>query len=259
MKIRTTFKKGIKITVLALAIVGLAIPAQNVEAATTAEVREAQTIMTKFGLPTGPVDGYMGPQTQRGLCAFRYISGMTVSRSSTIDSTLMNKLRQYDSQYSSLQQVPTRKNLSQEHMVAQKTCQVMFHAMNGKFTKAMAMSTGSDSVGIETPNEPRYSDQSYYTLGGTNRGWHCSNQYPDSCRTETAGRFSYISDYGNMYNIRWMHDGGLYVHGSMRVPTYPGSAGCIRVSPADSDWMWDNVGNYGSIRLYVEGAYNWNH
>lgn len=240
---------------MALAVMCVVLPPTNAEAATTAQIREAQTIMTKLGLPTGPVDGLMGVKTQRGLCAFRYISGMTVSRSSTINSTLMNKLRQFNSQYNSLKQVPARKNLSVEHMVAQKTCQVMFHAMNGKFTKAMPMSTGNPNKGIETPNKPSNSSRGYFLLGGTQRGWHCSTLYPESCRTETAGRFAYISNYGNMYNKRWMNDGGLYVHGSTNVPTNPASAGCIRVTTADSDWMWDNVGNNGAIRLYVEGAY----
>jgi len=243
-----------KIFIAAAIVLSISLP-QSVSAATTTQIREAQTIMTKFGLPAGPIDGLMGPQTQRGLCAFRYISGMTVSRSATLDSTLLGKLRQYNTDYSSLKQISDRKTYTGEYMVAQKTCQVLFHIINGKFNKVMPMSSGNPDVGIETPNKPRNADRDYFILGNTQRGWHCSTEYPESCRTETAGRFAYISDYGNMYNMRWMNDGGLYVHGSMRVPTYPGSAGCIRVTPTDSDWMWDNVGNNGSIRLYVEGKY----
>src|SRR5882724_10366936 len=34
----------------------------------SSKVREAQTIMTKFGIPTGDIDGYYGPSTARGLC-----------------------------------------------------------------------------------------------------------------------------------------------------------------------------------------------
>jgi hypothetical protein len=243
-------------TFLAVAMAAVSMIPQTTYAATSSQIREAQTIMTKFGLPTGPIDGLMGPQTQRGLCAFRYISGMTVTRSATIDSILLSKLRQHSSNYSSLKQISDLKTYNGEYMVAEKTCQVMFHIINGKFSKVMPISSGNPDVGIETPNKPRNADRSYFILGNTQRGWHCSTQYPESCRTETAGEFAYISDYGNMYNMRWMNDGGLYVHGSMRVPTYPGSAGCIRVTPADSDWMWNNVGNNGSIRLYVEGMYN---
>lgn len=260
MKALKRFSTYFKMLVVALAIVGLVIP-QSAEAAAAKQIREAQTIMTKFGLPTGPVDGLMGPQTQRGLCAFRYISGMTVTRSSKIDAKTLKTLREYNKKYKSLKQVSDRKSYNGEYMVAQKTCQVLFHINKGKFNKAMAMSSGikTRAGGIETPNKPRYSNQKYYTLGNTVRGWHCSNQFPESCRHEKAGRFANMSSYGNMYNIRSMNDGGLFVHGSTRVPTFPGSAGCIRVTTKDSDWMWDHVGNKGSIHLYVEGRYNWSH
>lgn len=260
MKAVRQLSKFTKVAVIVLAVIAILIP-QQASAASSSQIREAQKIMTKFGLPTGPVDGLMGPQTQRGLCAFRYISGLTVDRRSALTVSTMNKLREYNKKYTSLKQIPDRKSYNGEYMVAQKTCQVLFHINKGKFNKAMAMSSGikTRAGGIETPNKPRNANRSYFILGNTQRGWHCSNQYPESCRHEKAGRFSHISSYGNMYNIRWMNDGGLYVHGSMRVPTRPGSAGCIRVSTKDSDWMWDHVGNNGAIRLYVEGKYNWNH
>lgn len=260
MKALKRFSTYFKMLVVALAVVGLIIP-QSVEAASAKQIREAQTIMKKFGLPTGSVDGLMGPQTQRGLCAFRYISGMTVTRSSKIDTKTLKTLREYNKKYKSLKQISDRKSYNGEYMVAQKTCQVLFHVDKGKFTRAMPMSSGikTRAGGIETPNKPRNANRSYYILGNTQRGWSCSNQYPGSCRHEKAGRFSNISSYGNMYNMRWMNDGGLYLHGSMRVPTQPGSAGCIRVTTKDSDWMWDHVGNKGAIRLYVEGRYNWSH
>lgn len=252
MKKLSVYLKRVGIGVSLCALLLSASP-QQAEAASASQVREAQRIMTKLGLPTGPVDGIMGPQTRRGLCAFRYISGQTVTRSATISATMMKNLRDYNKKYSSIRQVPEKRNNKGEYMLAHKTCQVIFHANKGKFTRAMPMSSGDSRKGKDTPNGT-------YTLHNTRRGWHCSNLYPESCRTESTGRFANKThgNYGNMYNMRWMGKGGLYVHGSMRVPTHPGSAGCIRMNPKDSDWMWDNVGNNGRIPLYVVGNYKWN-
>lgn len=260
MKAVRQLSRFTKIAIIALAIGAILIP-QQASASSASQIREAQRVMAKFGLPTGSIDGIMGPQTQRGLCAFRYISGMKVTRSAKINSKTMKKLRDYNKQYKSLKQISDRKSYNGEYMVAQKTCQVLFHVDKGKFNRAMPMSSGikTRAGGIETPNKPRNANRSYFILGNTQRGWSCSNQYPESCRHEKAGKFSNISSYGNMYNMRWMNDGGLYLHGSMRVPTQPGSAGCIRVTTKDSDWMWNHVGNDGAIRLYVEGRYNWSH
>lgn len=224
----------------------------------TANVATAQRIMTKFGIPAGPVDGLDGAQTRRGLCIFRYMSGLTVNRKA-LDNTTLSKLKSYDKSYSSLSKIPARTgSTNRELLVAHKTCQAMTYSVanaSGKhyYKRVMAISTGIK--GYDTPNGT-------YRLGGTQKGWQCSTLYPETCVVNKNGRFAGIKNrankpagYGNMYNFRLFKSGGWGVHGSNSVPTYPASHGCVRVSVANSDWMYDHVGNYSAPTLLVTGAY----
>lgn len=248
------------IIVAALAV--LAGPLQPTQAhAYSSSVAEAQRIMTRFGIPAGPVDGASGPQTSRGLCVFRYLTGLPVSRSS-LDSATLSKLRDYDNRYGSLQQIPaSRRDGQRTYLVAHETCQAMVYveyssARGGSYYKrVMPISTGITSH--NTPN-------GNYWLGGTAKGWWCSTLYPQTCsdNKDTDGRFGYLRNHagrpagwGNMYNFRTFKSGGWGVHGSKSVPTYPASHGCVRVTVADSDWMYAYVGNNGPTYFSVIGQY----
>ncbi|MGB4967833.1 MAG: L,D-transpeptidase [Candidatus Saccharimonadales bacterium] len=232
--------KSLLVVLAALCAVVPVTPVQAAEASSS--VSNAQRIMTKFGIPAGPVDGMSGPQTSRGLCIFRYISGLSVSRNN-LDSTTYSKLKQYDSTYSSLSQIKAKG--SSEYLVAHETCQAMVYARSGYYQRVMAISTGVSGHG--TPNGS-------YSLGYTQKGWACSTLYPESCRNHTEGQFASVSRYGNMYNMRQV-TGPIYVHGSTEVPTYPASHGCIRVTVSDSDWMYANVGNGARPLITITGAY----
>lgn len=237
---------SIKMGLGAFMIFALSFTSPLQASAASATVREAQQIATHFGLPVGTVDGEFGPKTARGLCAFRYISGMTPSRA-TVSTALLTSMRSYKNQYASLSAIPApTKSGSNTYVVVNMTCQTMFYVESGKYVRVMPVSTGMD--GHRTPTGT-------YTLGNTNRGWSCSTIYPESCSRHTAGRFAYISNYGNMYNKRLFKSGGYYVHGSTSVPTYPASHGCIRVTVSDSDWLYDHVGNVTPPPLFVTGSY----
>lgn len=234
--------KKAKFFVAVVAFLVAILPVGSAAAQSSSSVANAQRIMTKFGIPTGPVDGLSGSQTSRGLCIFRYMSGLSVSRSN-LDSATYTKLKQYDAAYTSLRQI--RAKSTSEYLVAHQTCQAMVYARSGYYQRVMAISTGIP--GHTTPSGS-------YALGYTQKGWSCSTLYPESCTKQTTGRFAYISNYGNMYNMRQV-TGPIYVHGSTSVPTYPASHGCIRVTVSDSDWMYDNVGNSAKPTIYVLGAY----
>lgn len=230
-----------------------AAPSQT--AATSASnVQQAQRIMKKFDIPAGPVDGVDGAQTARGLCAYRAMAGLTVSRAK-LDTKTLNSLKTADTQYGSLSALPAKKlNGKTTYLLVQKTCQVMIYVENGRYVRIMPASTGmaakecgNGKRSCETPSVSTY-------LGYTDRGWHCSSLYPETCTTHSQGRFNNISNHGNMYNRRQV-TGAVYVHGSTNVPTYPGSHGCIRVSVADADWMYDNVGNGSKPYISITGRY----
>ncbi len=238
---------GLKNIAIALSVITLgvivALPVQT--RSLSSDVLEAQDIMTQFGLPTGPKDGKWGSQTARGICAFRSIAGLPISRSG-ISSNDMVTLRNYRSNYGSLNSIPAPLNSGNStYLVANKTCQVMTYVESGRYVKVMPISTGK--AGYETPNIS-------VGLGYTNKGWSCSSLYPETCTKQSAGRFSSVSNSGNMYNKRLV-SGAIYVHGSNSVPTSPASHGCIRVTVADSDWMYDHVGNNGKTPLSIVGKY----
>ncbi len=215
-------------------------------AAPSTSVRQAQSILTKFTIPVGPIDGAFGPQTARGLCAFRYMAGYTPTRGG-VTSALSSRLRSYNSTYSSLGRIPAPTLRGHTtYVVVQKKCQAMFYVQNSRYVRVLAVSTGM--AGHNTPNGA-------YTLGGTKRGWSCSTLYPESCGVHNVGRFASISNRGNMYNQRFFRGGGYFVHGSTSVPTYPASHGCIRVTVNDADWMYDHVGNSGAPYMIVTGEY----
>lgn len=224
---------------------GSVAPAHAATAASSAKIKEAQTIMTKFNLPTGTIDGQFGPNTARGLCSFRQVSNQKWSRSSLTDAQL-KKLRAYDAKYAKLSDIPApKKDGKSTYVLVNQTCQTLTYVEGGYYKRVMTASTGMKG---HTTKEGEYS------LGGTKRGWHCSTIYPESCATHTEGRFSTVEDYGNMYNKRHVY-GAVFVHGSTSVPTYPASHGCIRVTPANSDWMYDNVGNNGPVPIIIDGKY----
>jgi peptidoglycan hydrolase-like protein with peptidoglycan-binding domain len=75
--------------------------------------------------------------------------------------------------------------------------------------------------------------------------------YTDAGKTHTAhtpeGRFVFFrevngwdtSHLGRMYRPRYFHPDGFAVHGATFVPSYPASHGCIRVSLAAMDFIWN--------------------
>ncbi len=222
---------------------------QSTSVATASSVTQAQRIMSNLNIPAGPADGQFGPQTAQGLCAFRVISGYTAKRT-TVNSELLGKLRAYNQRYSSVSQIPApRLNGHSTYLLVQQHCQVMFYVENGHYVRVIPVSTGRPSY--PTPNGA-------YMLGGTALGWYCSNQFPEGCYKQTAGKFANANPQshgkGNMYNPRHF-SGGKFVHGDTQVPTYPYSHGCVRITPAESDWMYYHVGNSGPTYMVITGAY----
>lgn len=239
------------IAVLALLLGPLA-PA-TAEAATASQIREAQSIMTKFKIPTGPIDGIWGAKTAQGLCTFRHISGLPVSRGG-LTSTDLSKLRGFNAAYASLGSIPAAsRNGYSSHFVVHKTCQTMVYVKANKFHKVFRISSGKS--GYDTPN-------GNFLLSGTKPGWSCSTLYPESCYNHSEGmnakttqRGVLYSKYGNMYNKRSIK-GTVMLHGSGSVPTYPASHGCVRTTVADSDWLYQNVSNAsGVVYMSVVGRY----
>lgn len=48
----------------------------------------------------------------------------------------------------------------------------------------------------------------------------------------------WAGDLGEIYRPKYF-DGGIALHGSNSIPNYPASHGCVRLSTAAMDWIWD--------------------
>jgi len=216
-------------------------------------VLEAQQILRKFSIPTGPADGIWGPLTAQGLCTFRSMAGLDVSRGRLTNADLA-RLRDYNAWYSRLGSIPaaSRHGMS-TYLLASETCQTMVYVRGGAYVRVMRISTGRPGYG--TPNGD-------YWLGRTYPGWSCSTIFPESCYNHSAGENAIhpdgtglYSQYGNMYNKR-SFSGSFMLHGSGSVPTYPASHGCVRVTVATSDWLFHNISNDGGqVYFSVVGSY----
>ncbi|MCZ2264100.1 L,D-transpeptidase family protein [Isoptericola sp. QY 916] len=58
---------------------------------------------------------------------------------------------------------------------------------------------------------------------------------------ERNGMHESTLELGSMYRPKYF-SGGYAVHGSGSIPPYPASHGCVRVSNAAMNWLWDSWG-----------------
>jgi lipoprotein-anchoring transpeptidase ErfK/SrfK len=188
------------LTLALLATIGLGDVA---EASTASNVREAQKLLAQLGYPAGTVDGIDGPQTRRGICAWRRLEGRTAHRG-PLTSTELKALRKTTG-------LPTA--APGRGVTVDKTCQTVYYRDGGRWRKVLHASTGSGGL-------PRVGS---YRIQRSRAGWHTSTKYP--------------APSPNMYNTLYF-DGPIAIHGAKQVPTYPASKGCVRVTPKGADYLF---------------------
>jgi hypothetical protein len=190
------------VTVLLTVVPPGAAPAE----ASSAAVREAQSILDGLGYPVGPVDGLDGNQTRRGLCAWRRLEGRETHRG-PLTSSELKALR-------ATTRLPSAS--AGRGVTVDRTCQTVYYREDGRWRKVLRASTGKGGL-------PRKGN---YTTTRKRAGWHTSTLYPAASP--------------NMYNSMYF-SGVIAIHGSRVVPTYPASAGCVRVTPKGADYLFARV------------------
>ncbi len=187
------------------------------DGASVADVAEAQRILDSLGYPAGPVDGIDGPQTRRGLCAWRRLEGHDAHRGPLTRAELV-ELR-------ATTQLPEASE--GRGVTVDRTCQTVSYQQDGQWQRVMRASTGSGGL-------PRPGD---YTIRWRRAGWHTSTLYP--------------SPTPNMYNSMYF-SGVIAIHGSHDVPARPVSAGCVRVTPSGADYLFSRLENGDPVRVIGE-------
>jgi hypothetical protein len=155
--------------------------------------------LAHFGFPVGTVDGVIDARAQQALCAWRDATGVKPTRAGVTAKTARSVLN------ATRQPKPHRS----DGLYVDKTCQVLFQVVHGRFKRIVWASTGMP--GLETPN---VTGAIFRKLTGAVE----STLYP--------GAYMFWPMFFNPARP------AIALHGSISndyVLPYPASHGCIRV------------------------------
>ena len=110
-----------------------------------------------------------------------------------------------------------------------KSRQLLFLVQDGITTYVMNTSTGDDR-GYEEPDANTPGVMIKGTAVTPVGAFKINRERPDGW---------WIGDLGQIYRPKYFI-GGVAIHGSMSVPAYPASHGCVRVTVKAMDFIWDN-------------------
>jgi len=177
-------------------------------------VRDLQAQLEVMKYWVGPVDGVYGTLTEQAVIAFQKVNGLepngTVGQP-TRDALASPKPAQFRS--------------SQPGLVVEvnKPHQVLIAVVDGQVSNIWNTSTGTNK---------QYTSQGRQYVADTPDGsWEITRQI-DGWRESHLGR---------LYRPKYFHRDGIAIHGYHRVPSYPASHGCVRVSMAAMDYLWDRL------------------
>ena len=110
-----------------------------------------------------------------------------------------------------------------------KSRQLLFLVQDGITTYVMNVSTGDDRS-YEEPDGNTPGVMIKGTAVTPVGSFKIDRERPDGW---------WIGDLGQIYRPKYFF-GGVAIHGSMSVPAYPSSHGCVRVTTKAMDFIWDN-------------------
>jgi len=110
-----------------------------------------------------------------------------------------------------------------------KSRQLLFLVQDGITTYVMNASTGDDRA-YEEPDANTPGVMIKGTAVTPVGSFKIDRERPDGW---------WIGDLGQIYRPKYF-SGGVAIHGSMSVPAYPSSHGCVRVTTKAMDFIWDN-------------------
>ena len=165
-----------------------------------------------------PVDGRSGPITTQALYALQKSAG--IPRTGTFDAATARAL---DARFR-----PRARSTSGYVAEVDKRRQIVMLVSNGRVLWTFNTSTG---------NGARYRSGS---------GWAVANTPEGTFRIYNQINGLRISELGELWRPKYF-TGGYALHGSPSIPPYPASHGCVRLSNAAINWMWDT----GSLPMHT--------
>ena len=179
-----------------------------------------QMRLTQLGFWTGGADGQYGFATTQAVMAFQKYLGFEATGKVDANTAAW------------LQAMPERaRGASNSGTLVEvdKTRQLLFIVQNGKTVWTFNTSTGSgipyEAVNKNDPTKVEKGDA--ITPNGL---WATNRERPDGW---------WEGDLGQIYRPKYFR-GGVAIHGMTSVPNYPASHGCVRLSTAAMDFLWDS-------------------
>lgn len=175
------------------------------------DVEQLQRRLADLDYFVGPIDGIYGDLTEQAVTAFQKLHEL--SRDGIVGPNVRERLANPRPFYP--------QTSSGTWMELDETRQILVRVVNGNVREIFNTSSGTE--------EPyTYNGQQY--LGDTPNGRHEIFRQIDGWRTSHLGR---------LYRPKYFTTGGHAIHGSTNVPPYPASHGCVRVSIAAMDHLWN--------------------
>ncbi len=188
------------------------------------QVAGLQQRLTDLGYWLGPVDGIFGPLTEQAVIAFQKASALPPDgrADAATQLALLDASR-----------VPTA--MSGDGIEVDKSRQLLLLVRGGQVQWVFNTSTGTEQPYI-------FEGQRY--LADTPVGTFTVERQVDGWRVAPLGR---------LYRPKFIV-GGIAIHGYSNVPATPASHGCIRVTNAAMDYLWEpGVAPLGST-VWVHGT-----
>ncbi|HSQ19593.1 MAG TPA: L,D-transpeptidase family protein [Blastocatellia bacterium] len=168
---------------------------------TTADVVEAEQLLSDLGYWTGPVDGVLDGATRHGLTAFQKVEGR--KRSGRLTVAELEALR--------VASPPEARDKTYAHLEVDLERQILMVVdETGRASRILPVCTG---------NEKMYVDQGRRQRAHTPRGRFTVTRKINGLRISTLGSLYYPCYIVN----------GIAIHGSASISPYPASHGCIRI------------------------------
>lgn len=179
----------------------------------------AQARLNQLGFWTGDEDGEYGFATTQAVMAFQKYVGLEAS--GKLDQVTADLLATFPEKAHGAADDGTLVEVD-------KTKQLLFIIIDGKTVWAFNTSTGSEIPYTSTnrnTGEPESGDA--VTPNGL---WKVNRERPNGW---------WEGDLGDIYRPKYFR-GGVAIHGMTRVPNTPVSHGCVRLSTAAMDFIWEN-------------------
>ena len=197
----------------------LLMPLVAVERNDGLETARIQERLLELGFWLQLVDGDFGGTTKQAVMAFQKYVGLEPTAS--VDQATADALTLATTRAVGLSNEPGTL------VEVDKDKQVLFIMNSGKLLWALNISTGSGQYFLEM-------NQKDLVTWETGRSLTPSGRYKIN-REKPEGWWD--GDLGQIYRPKYFN-GGIAVHGSMKIPNYPASHGCVRVSTQAMDMIW---------------------